>query len=94
MTENSTVYPFERTILPIAPRKSQVGITSNQDTTIPRWEGLSMRMDTQVRDKDSSGTICLRIVGIIIVTKWIVRDAYILRTIQYRILWKMVLMFQ
>ena len=57
--------PFERTILPIAPRKSQVGITSNPDTTIPRWEDLSMRMDWQVRARDFWATICSHIVEIV-----------------------------
>ena len=65
LTKNSVVCPYERTILPIAPRKSQVGITSNPDTTIPRWEDLSMRMDWQVRARDFWATICSHSVEIV-----------------------------
>ena len=57
--------PFERTILPIAPRKSQVGITSNPDTTIPRWEDLSMRTAMQVQGRGSWDIICSHIATIV-----------------------------
>ena len=58
--------PHKRRKFHIVEVQSQVGITSSPDTTIPRWDDLSMRTHMKAQAKASWATICLRIVEIIL----------------------------